>query len=123
MAHVAIAIVLLPSAMFLGFLSLLVLTPALVWLAALGVWLWWPSRRLRTLLRYTHRILAPFSILLIAYGLFALGEGQRSAEAGGGLLGGFGLVPIVMGLLAGSLSMVSFYALGSAAFENISAVK
>jgi len=32
---------------------------------------------------------------------------RRSAEAGGGLLGAFGIIPIVMGVLAGSLSVVS----------------
>lgn len=119
LAHVAIAIILLPAVMFLGVLSLVVVTPALVWLAILGFRLWRPSCRLRTPLRHTHRVLLPFSILLVTYGLFALGAAQRSAETGGGLLGGFGLIPIVMGLLAGSLSIVSLHVCHSTAFEKM----
>ena len=119
LAHVAIAIILLPTVMFFGFLSLLVVTPGLVWLAILGFRLWRPSYRLRAMLRHTHRVLLPFSILLVAYGFFALDAAQRSAEAGGGLLGGFGLIPIVMGLFAGSLSIVSLLVCHSTAFEKM----
>lgn len=123
LAHVGIAIVLLPMALFLGFVSVFVVTPALVWLAILGFWLWWPSRRLRGLLRFTHLLLTPFSILLVVYGVLALGAAQRSAEAGGGLLGGFGFIPIVTGLLAGSVSIVSLYASQSAAFKKMTGAK
>ena len=117
--HVVIAIILLPSALFLGFISALVVMPALVWLAVLGVWLWRPSIRLRMLLKGTHLLLTPFWILLIVYGGFALGAAQRSAEAGGGLLGGFGFIPIVMGLLTGSVSIVSLYASRLTTFKKM----
>ena len=106
-AHVFVAIILLPISTFLGlFAAPLVLAP-LIWLAVLGVRLWWPNTRVMTLLRCTHIAAVPLAILLIVGGLFALRAAQRSAEAGGGLLGAFGLIPIVMGLLLGGLSVVS----------------
>ena len=55
---------------------------------------------------------------MAAYGLYALHAAQRSAEAGGGLLGAFGLIPIVLGLIAGSLSMVSLFVSYSSALKN-----
>jgi len=117
-AHITAAIGLLFVSTFLGCFSLPVIVPALIWLAILGFRLWRPNTRLRTMLRYTHLVLAPLAILLVVYGLFALRAAQRSAEAGGGLLGAVGLIPIVTGLLAGSVSLVSLYVSYSAAFKK-----
>ncbi len=117
-AHIIVAVVLLPSAMFLGVFTIPVVIPALIWLVIVGFRLWRTNARLRMVLRYTHLVLAPLAILLVVYGLFALRAAKRSAEAGGGLLGAFGLIPIVMGVLAGSLSIVSLYVSLSTEFNN-----
>ena len=37
--------------------------------------------------------------LLIAYGIFALRAAERSAAHGGGLLGGFGILPLGLGIV------------------------
>ena len=103
-AHVLVAIVLMPTAMFLGFFTIPIIVPGLIWLAVLGFRLWRPDRTVRKALRFTHAVLGPLAILLVVYGWFCLQASQRSAEAGGGLLGAVGLIPIVMGTLAGSLS-------------------
>lgn len=114
-AHILISIILLPSALFLGFFTVPVVVPGLIWLAVLGFRLWRPNRSVGTALRVTHTVLAPMSILLVLYGWFCVNAARRSAEAGGGLLGGFGLIPIAMGILAGALSAVSLYAVYSSA--------
>jgi hypothetical protein len=113
-----VAIVLLPLSTFLGYFSVLVVVPALVWLVILGFRLRRPDIRLLKALRYTHLFMAPFAVLIFVYGLFALSAARQSAEAGGGLLGAFGLIPIVMGLLAGSLSVISLYVAYSYGFKN-----
>ena len=122
-AHITAAIGLLFVSTFLGCFSLPVVIPALIWLAILGFRLWRPNTRLRNELRYTHLVLAPLAILLVVYGLFALRAAQRSAEAGGGLLGAVGLIPIAMGLLAGSLSVVSLYISYSTTFKKPTGAK
>ena len=114
-AHILIAIILLPSALFIGFFTVPVIVPGLIWLAVLGIRLWRPNGSVRTALRVTHTVLVPISILLVLYGWFCVNAARRSAEAGGGLLGGFGLIPIAMGILAGVLSAVSLYAVRSSA--------
>jgi hypothetical protein len=116
-AHVATAIVLLPTTLFLGYLTVLVVTPALVWLAILGIRLWNPKTGLRMVLCRTHLVLGPIAIFLVMFGIYALRAAQRSAEAGGGLLGAFGLIPIVMGLLAGCLAIGSLLISYFTAFE------
>lgn len=103
------AIILLPTALFLGFFTIPVVVPGLIWLVVLGFRLWRPDPKVRTALRVTHTVLGPLAVLLVVYGWFCLHAARRSAEAGGGLLGGFGLIPIVMGVLAGALSIVSLY--------------
>ena len=119
-AHIVVAIVLLPVTMFLGFSSALIVIPGLIWLIMLGLRLWRPNTKLRMALRNTHLVLAPFAILLVVYGFYALSRAEESADAGGGLLGAAGLIPIVIGLLAGSLSITSLCVSYSSAFENLS---
>ena len=118
-AHVLVGIVLMPAAMFLGFFTIPVIVPGLIWLAVLGFRLWRPDRTVRTALRVTHAVLGPLAILLVVYGWFCLQAAQRSAEAGGGLLGAVGLIPIIMGTIAGSLSVVSLIAAQSDVFIHI----
>ena len=116
LAHVGVAILLLPTALFLGVISMLIVIPGLIWLALLGISLCRPNTRVAVLLRTTHLVLAPFAVVLLAYGFFALRAAERSAEDGGGLLGGFGWIPIAMGVLAGSLSTVSLWVASWAKF-------
>jgi hypothetical protein len=105
--HLVVAVALLPISLFLG----LGLTPFLLvvplWFIVLGVWLWRPSETLRGALKATHVVAAPFAVWICAYGIFALRAAEESAEGGGGLLGAFGLIPIVAGILSGVLSVVS----------------
>jgi hypothetical protein len=117
-SHILVAIVLLPTITFLGYFSILIVIPGLIWLIVLGIWLWRPGCSVRKALRVTHFVLAPLAVLLVAYGLYCLRAAQRSAEGGGGLLGAVGLMPIVMGVLAWSLSIVSLFVLNSNAFRN-----
>ena len=117
-AHIAVAIILLPTNLFLSFFSIPIVLPAQLWLAFLGIRLWRPDTKLQTMLCYTHFVLAPFAILLVVFGIWALCGAQRSAEAGGGLLGAFGLIPLTEGLCAGVLSLVSFYVVYFTTFEK-----
>jgi hypothetical protein len=102
---------LLPMSTFLGVGTAPVLLVVPLWFAVLGVWLWRPSETLRRALRSTHIVAAPFAVWIVAYGVFALVAAESSAEGRGGLLGAFGLIPIVVGLLAGVLSVWSLVAI------------
>jgi hypothetical protein len=118
-AHIVVAVILLPATAFLGFTSALIVIPGLIWLIVLGLRLWRPYPRLRTALRNTHLVLAPFAILLTVYGFYALRKAGESAEGGGGLLGAFGLIPIVMGIFAAALSIASLCVSYSSAFTDL----
>ena len=98
-AHIIAAVALLPMTLFLGagVAPLLVVLP--LWYGLLGIWLFRPSLTVRTALRTTHIVMAPFALGVGAYGVFALKAAQRSAEGGGGLLGTFGVIPIVISIL------------------------
>ena len=122
-AHVLVAIILLPSALFLGFFTIPVIVPGLIWLGVLGFRLLRPDRSIRRALRVTHTVLAPLAFLLVVYGCFCLHAARRSAEAGGGLLGAFGLIPIMMGGLAGSLAVASLCAAHSNAFMKTTGLR
>lgn len=122
-AHVLVAIILLPTAFFLGIFSILTIFPGLIWLVILGCRLCWGLRSVRTTLRITHLVLAPLAALLVVYGMFCLEAARQSAEFGGGLLGAFGLIPIIMGIVAGGLSVVSLYVAQSDALMDRSTTK
>jgi hypothetical protein len=106
-AHILAAIILLPAVFFLGIFSILTIFPGLIWLVILGIRLCRGHKTVRAALQRTHLVLAPLAALLVIYGVFCLQAAQRSAESGGGLLGTFGLIPIVWGVVAGGLSIVS----------------
>ena len=108
-AHVVVAIMLLPANLFLGFLTIMIVLPAQIWLFSLGIRLWRPDARIQAALRITHLVLAPFAILLIVYGVYAVRAATHSAAAGGGLLGTFGLIPITLGACSGLLALWSLY--------------
>lgn len=120
-AHIAVAIILLPASTFFGYISIIAMVPALVWLIILGLRLWRTSTGAARVLRVTHLVLAPLAVLLVLYGLYALHAARQSAVNGGGLLGAFGLIPIVMGLLAGGLSLVSLCVSASSIFQDAAA--
>ena len=50
----------------------------------------------------------------MAYGIFALRTAERSAAQGGGLLGGFGLVPLGLGIMMACFSGVTLLATSQA---------
>jgi hypothetical protein len=122
-AHIIVAIILLPTVFFLGFFSIPTIVPGLIWLVILGFLLCRGHRAVRPALRLTNLALAPLATLLVVYGTFCLHAARRSAESGGGLLGTFGLIPIVMGVVAGGLSVVSLCVAHSDALMNRSATE
>jgi hypothetical protein len=107
--HLFVALILLPATSFFGLVILPVFLPVIIWLAILGIRILRPYRKVRKALLVTHSALVPIAVLLVFYGLYCLRAAQRSAEAGGGLLGAVGLIPIVMGALMGILAVVSLF--------------
>ena len=71
--------------------------------------LWRPARRVGVLLRRTHFVGATVAALLCAYGVFALQAAERSAAAGGGIMGAFGLIPLGLGILLGGTAVTSLW--------------
>ncbi len=69
-----------------------------VWWIVLGFRLWQPRPGTFVALRRTHYAYLLVDALLIWYGITALQAAERSAARGGGLLGGFGLLPIGLGI-------------------------
>jgi len=115
-AQIVVGVALLPVALFFGFASMIIVPLLLIWMVVLAVRLQRPTPRLRVHLRRTHMAVLPIAALFILYGSYALTMAQRSAETGGGLMGAFGLIPIVSGLVAGCLSGISLWICGSAGF-------
>jgi hypothetical protein len=102
--YLAAAVVALPLTLFFGFLVAPVLLIGVVWLAAVGVRLIAGSPAAVTQARRTAIVAAPLALLIGVYGLFALRAAARSAERGGGLLGAFGLIPLLLALVLLALS-------------------
>jgi hypothetical protein len=107
--HVIVGLLLLPVTMFFGLLLAPVLLPGPVWIVMLGFRLWRPSARVGVLLRRTHCVGMTVAALLCVYGVFALQAAERSAAAGGGLLGAFGLIPLGLGVLLGGTAVTSLW--------------
>ena len=68
-----------------------------VWAVVLGVRMWKRHPNVGRALRRTHAVFLIIDALLIWYGVWALRAGAESAARGGGLLSGFGLIPIGLG--------------------------
>jgi hypothetical protein len=123
-AHFAVAIALLPVVAFAasyGFFLILVILPGLTWLGILGWRLLRPNESLRTALRFTHLVLAPCAAFLVYHGFLFLDGAERSAQAGGRYAVAFGVIALVMGFLAGGLSIVSLCVSCSSRFKETTA--
>ena len=68
-----------------------------VWAVVLGVRMWKRQPNVGRALRRTHAAFLAIDALLIWYGMWALRAGAESAARGGGLLSGFGIIPIALG--------------------------
>ena len=95
--HIAIGILLLPLTLAGGIVAPILMAGP-VWGIVLGSRLWKPSPAIFVALRRTHYAYLFVDALLIWYGIFALQAAERSAARGGGLLGGFGLLPLGLGI-------------------------
>ncbi|HEY6209103.1 MAG TPA: hypothetical protein VIW28_08590 [Gemmatimonadales bacterium] len=107
--HVVVALSLLPLTLGFGvrLAPLFALGP--VWLVIVAYRLCRPTGQLAALLRRTHVVAAVVAALLCAYGVLALRAAERSAGAGGGLLGAFGLLPLTLGLFLGVTAAASLW--------------
>ena len=108
-AHIIVGLLLLPLTLIFGLLLTPVLLPGPVWVVVLGVRLWRPSGRVRILLRRTHFVGVTVAAPLCAYGVLALQAAERSAAAGGGLMGAIGLIPLGLGVLLGGTGLTSIW--------------
>ena len=70
--------------------------------------LWRHDARVLGSARITYRVTLLLGALSLVYGYLALQAAQRSAAAGGGLLGGFGVIPLVSG---GILVLIALFSL------------
>lgn len=112
-AQFVVGIALLPLSLFFGTVSMVFVPLMVLWMMALGVRLQHPTATVRAQVRRTRVVVLPIAVLCMVYGVYALSAAQRSAESGGGLLGTFGLLPLISGLVAGCLSLVSLWVSGS----------
>ena len=105
-AHVVIAILLMPLTIFaLPLTPLLLIGP--VWSIRLGLRLWRHDPSVVQALRRTHFVFLVVDGLLIWWGAAALQAADESAKRGGGLLGGFGLIPIGIGVTLAVFSILT----------------
>jgi len=102
--HIAIGALLMPLALVFGGILAPVLMAGPIWGIVLGVRLWRSGQQAFTALRRTHWGFLLIDGLLVAYGIFALRAAERSAARGGGLLGGFGLIPLGLGMMMACFS-------------------
>jgi hypothetical protein len=106
-AHFLVAISLLPASVILGFLAAPALVLAPIWLTFVGVQLWRKNSERVSLVRGTHLVFLAIAALLCFYGVSGLRAAERSAAHGGGLLGGFGLIPLGIGIVLAALSLAT----------------
>ena len=105
-AHIVIAIVLIPMTLFpLTLAPVLLIGP--VWSIRLGLRMWRREPGVVRTLRRTHYTFLVVDGLLIWWGFAALRAAEESAKRGGGLLGGFGLIPIGVGVTLALFSIVT----------------
>jgi hypothetical protein len=111
-AHVVAGALLAPISVMFGLAAAPILVFGPLWMIVLGFRIWTPSAQAIAALRRTHRVSLAFAALLVTYGIFALRAAERSAASGGGLLGGFGLVPLSAGVVLGAVAVPSLVLAG-----------
>jgi hypothetical protein len=105
--HIAIGLLLLPVALVSAGILAPILLVGPIWGIVLGFRLWRSGAEVFAALRRTHWTFLLIDGLLVAYGIFALRAAERSAAQGGGLLGGFGLLPLGLGIVMACFSGVT----------------
>lgn len=100
------------SIAWLGVVSVQLLLPmaGAAWLLVLAWRLWHPTPRLAAPLRWTHSMVLLLGGLHCAWGLFAIQASERSAAAGGGLLGPVAVIPLIIGVPLVVLALASLMA-------------
>ena len=106
--QVLLGLLSIPLSLLFGLFGLPLLAGS-IWLIVLGFRCWQPTGSLCFLLRVTHVITLSIGCLLCIYGVFALRAAARSAAAGGGLLGGFGLLPLGLGIALAVVALAGLY--------------
>jgi hypothetical protein len=105
-AHVVIAVVLiLLSALTIWSFPLFLIGP--VWAILLARRMWRRDPTVVRSLRRTHAVFLGIDALMIAYGFWMLKAAEESAKRGGGLLGGLGIIPIVIGGVLAAFSIIT----------------
>ena len=126
-AHVLLGLMLLlPIAVIVGIGSLqalaklpfslvlagIVITAFPMWMLLAGIHMFWRlTPRTARALQVMDSIVLVCALLLCVYGVLAFQAAEQSAARGGGLLGAYGVIPIALGLLLGSLAAVSLWLL------------
>ena len=104
-AHIVIAILLMPLMLFpLTLAPIMLIGP--VWAILLARRLWRRDPTVIRALRRTHAVFLAIDALLIWYGIWMLRAAEESAKRGGGLLGGLGLIPILLGCVLAAFSLM-----------------
>ena len=104
-AHVIIAIALmLVSTLTIFAFPLFLIGP--IWAIMLARRMWRADPTVIQPLRRTHYVFLGIDAVMIAYGLLALKAAEESAKRGGGLLGGFGIIPIAIGSVLAVFSVI-----------------
>jgi hypothetical protein len=105
-AHAVIAMLLMPLMLFpLTLAPIMLIGP--VWAILLSRRLWRGELSAIRPLRRTHFVFLVIDALLIWYGIWMLKAAEASAARGGGLLGGLGVIPIVLGVLLAVFSILT----------------
>jgi hypothetical protein len=107
--HVVAGLLLMPWTLLFGVPLAPLLAIGSIWLMILGYRLWRQGDGVGVLLRRTHVVVVVVAVLLCAYGLFALRAAERSAAAGGGLLGAYGFLPLGLGIMLGVTAIGSLW--------------
>lgn len=107
--HVVVGLLLLPSSMVFGVFLAPLLVAGPLWIVYLGFRLWRPTDQVFALLQKTHAFSLVAAGFLFAYGILALRAAERSAAEGGGLLGAFGLIPLMQAFLLGVTGATSLW--------------
>jgi len=105
-AHIAIAILLIPLTLSASFLAPVFLIGP-IWSIMLARRLWRREADVVRPLRRTHVVFLAIDAVLIWYGVWMLKAAEESARRGGGLLGGLGLIPIVIGVFLAVFSTIT----------------